>query len=191
MGRGLERFVRALDGFEAVLRGFPDDGWEARSPCDPWTARDVAGHMIGGLGWARAIVSEASEIPSPDDASGAGPASLAGADPLGSWRSARRSLMETCAPDTLERRVRWPFGEQTVDTGLEWFSLEVLVHTWDLETSAGLEVRLDPQLVHEQLIRLRPLSRHLRGPGMYGPELAPEPGADEQAQLLAFLGRQV
>ena len=34
------------------------------------------------------------------------------------------------------------------------------------------------------------LSRHLRGPGMYGPELAPEPGADEQAQLLAFLGRQ-
>ena len=56
----MERFVRALDGFEAVLRGFPDNGWEARSPCDPWTARDVAGHMIGGLGWARAIVSEGS-----------------------------------------------------------------------------------------------------------------------------------
>jgi hypothetical protein len=30
----------------------------------------------------------------------------------------------------------------------------------------------------------------MRGPGAFGPELTPPPGADEQTKLLAFLGRE-
>jgi uncharacterized protein (TIGR03083 family) len=45
----LDGFVRALDGFEAVLAGVAPDRWEAPSPCQGWCAADVAGHVIGDL----------------------------------------------------------------------------------------------------------------------------------------------
>ena len=33
-------------------------------------------------------------------------------------------------------------------------------------------------------------SEGMRGPGAFGPEITPPPGADEQTKVLAFLGRQ-
>jgi uncharacterized protein (TIGR03083 family) len=45
----LDGFVRALDGFEAVLAGVAPGYWSAPSPCAGWSAADVAGHMIGDL----------------------------------------------------------------------------------------------------------------------------------------------
>ncbi|WP_141969278.1 maleylpyruvate isomerase N-terminal domain-containing protein [Actinomadura hallensis] len=44
-----EGFVRALDGFEAVLEATPPDRWLSPSPCEGWCAVDVAGHVIAGL----------------------------------------------------------------------------------------------------------------------------------------------
>lgn len=41
----LDGFVRALDGFEAVLAGVAPDRWDALSPCAGWYAVDVAGHV--------------------------------------------------------------------------------------------------------------------------------------------------
>ncbi len=109
---------------------------------------------------------------------------------MAAWIAGRSELREAVERGGTEKVLSWPFGEQTVDTGLEWFSLEVLVHTWDLARAKGSDVRLDPALVHEHLVRLEPLGRYLRGPGMYGPELDVRAGADEQDQLLAFLGRR-
>ncbi|MGH3980561.1 MAG: hypothetical protein ACRDRZ_16435 [Pseudonocardiaceae bacterium] len=37
----------------------------------------------------------------------------------------------------------------------------------------------------------QPMDEMLRTPGVCGPKLDPPPGADEQARLLAFLGRAV
>lgn len=44
-----DAFVRALDGFEAVLAGVAPDRWDAPSPCAGWRAVDVAGHVISDL----------------------------------------------------------------------------------------------------------------------------------------------
>lgn len=44
-----EGFVRALDGFEAVLEATPPGRWLSPSPCEGWCAVDVAGHVIAGL----------------------------------------------------------------------------------------------------------------------------------------------
>ncbi|MHB8467745.1 MAG: TIGR03086 family metal-binding protein [Acidimicrobiales bacterium] len=175
-------FERAADGFESVLRGVAAQQWDDPTPCDSWTCRDLAGHVIGGVGWAAALIGGATTLPTPDDATRPD-------DPVAAWTSTRADLAAVCTPDALARRVRWPFGEQTVETGLEWFSLELMIHTWDLATAISLPVTLDPTAVHDHLARLRPLSSHLRGPGMYGPELTPAADADEQEQLLAFLGR--
>jgi Mycothiol maleylpyruvate isomerase N-terminal domain len=45
----LDGFVRALDGFEAVLAGVAPDRWDSPSPCAGWYAVDVAGHVISDL----------------------------------------------------------------------------------------------------------------------------------------------
>jgi len=57
-------FVRALDGFEAVVAGAPDR-WEAPSPCQGWCAADVAGHVIEAL---RAIEARANGDAAPTGA---------------------------------------------------------------------------------------------------------------------------
>jgi uncharacterized protein (TIGR03086 family) len=182
---GWEGFRRALDGCEDVVRGVPGERWESPSPCVGWTARDVMGHVVGGLRWAAALIrSEPGPLP-------ALPGSIEGEDPVAAWESARRNLERACTPSALARRVQWPFGEQTVNVGLGIFSLEILIHTWDIARAAGLAVSLDPELVHEHLNRVRPRGDRLRGPGMYGPEQPAPAGAGEQDQLLAFLGRRV
>ncbi|MGH9097898.1 MAG: TIGR03086 family metal-binding protein [Acidimicrobiales bacterium] len=190
MGNGLEAFGRSLDGFDNVLQTTHPDVWEQLSPCPPWTARDVTGHVIGGLLWVGQLISGESEAVIPAEAFESGPGVMAGPDPLATWLTARHDFVTACTPEAMERKVRWPFGEQMVDKGLGWFSLEPLIHTWDLASATGRNVRLDAELVHQHLVRLRPLSEHLRGPGAYGPELEVRADVDEQDQLLAFLGRR-
>jgi Mycothiol maleylpyruvate isomerase N-terminal domain len=41
-------YRRAQAGFDAVLAAVPVESWDAPSACDPWTLRDVAGHVIWG-----------------------------------------------------------------------------------------------------------------------------------------------
>src|SRR6516162_7086084 len=37
------------DRFLAVLRAMRADDWGRLTDCDPWTARDVAGHVLGSM----------------------------------------------------------------------------------------------------------------------------------------------
>jgi uncharacterized protein (TIGR03086 family) len=174
-----------MDGCERVIQRVPDDRWDSPSPCDGWSARDVAGHLTVEIRWgADLIVGDEQSVP----------ASLASQlnhdePPVLAWQSARSRLEEVCTPETLHRSVLWPFGEKSVDSGLGLFSLEVLVHTWDIAQATGLEVTLDPDLVQDHFARLERIGHHLRGPAMYGPALTAPPGADEQNRLMAFLGR--
>lgn len=176
-----------MAGCEGVLRRVPDDRWGSPSPCEGWSARVVADHLIMEIRWGADLIvgNEPSALASL-------PAELnEDESPLGAWQSTRRRLEEVCTPETLDRRVLWPFGEQSVDSGLGLFSLEILVHSWDIARAAGLDVALDPDLVRDHFVRLQRVGHLLRGPGMYGPELRAPPEADEQQRLMAFLGRQV
>ncbi|MGI5201249.1 hypothetical protein ACQEU6_06585 [Spirillospora sp. CA-108201] len=72
-----ERFVRALDVFEAVLAGTPADRWLSPSPCEGWAAVDVAGHVTAGL---LVVELRAAGRPLPEDDPDWH--EVAGADPL-------------------------------------------------------------------------------------------------------------
>jgi uncharacterized protein (TIGR03086 family) len=68
---------------------------------------------------------------------------------------------------------------------------DTLLHTWDIARATGQDERLDPAAVRDALASLRPRDAALRTPEEFGRRLAPPPGADEQAQLIAFSGRAV
>jgi uncharacterized protein (TIGR03086 family) len=179
-------FVRALDGFEAVLAGVAPGRWDAPSPCQGWCAADVAGHVIGDL---RAVEAYATGRQEADGA--ADPRSAAGNDPVAAWRAARADMMAVLGPAALARPVPLPWGGQTpLGEFLERYLAEILVHTWDLAQATGQAAGLDPALVSDALEPARQFAPVLRASDMVGPERAVVEEADDLTRLLAIFGRR-
>jgi uncharacterized protein (TIGR03086 family) len=185
MSEGQEKYLRALDGAQTVIGMVKDDQWEAQSPCPDWKAVDVVGHLVQGLGMASdlATTGKLGAFASTRDA--------AGTDPKASFAAARSATEATFTPANLEKVVQSPFGEMPLDNFLGVVTLDVIAHTWDLSKAIGHEVTLDPELVHFTFENVKPLDEILRQPNLFGPKVEPPAGADEQAELMAFLGRSV
>ncbi len=123
MAHNLSGYHRALDLFEGLVAGVPRDGWDVPSPCDGWTARDVAGHVTGGQYLIRAL---AGGEPEPDI--GRAPARFVPGDVLMGWRTARKECAAALTPAALGRPI--PFGglgELPLADYLEGYILEPLV----------------------------------------------------------------
>lgn len=71
-----------------------------------------------------------------------------------------------------------------------FFVGDVFVHTWDLARATGLDETLDPEEVRAMLAGVEQYDDALRVGGQYGPRVAVPADSDDQARLLAFLGRQ-
>ncbi len=178
-------YQRALDGFEAVLCAIPGNGWDAPSPCTEWSARDVAGHMIGGQHMIRDLATGAA----PDEVNTA-PGRFAGVDPVESWRVARKECSVALTPAALRRPI--PFGalgDVPLRDFLDGYILEALVHTWDIAQATGRPARLDPDLVHHAFATARVIATSLRKAGLLGRERPVPQRAGELTRLLAFMGR--
>lgn len=180
-----EHFVRALDGFEAVLVATPPDRWLSPSPCEGWCAVDVAGHVTAGL---LVIEMRAAGRPLPQEDPDW--REVAGEDPVASWRAVRARMTAELGPEALGRRIRLSMGQETtLREWLETYPLELLVHTWDLAQATGQSVVFDADLVGPALETARRLAPGGRVAGQVGPERALPEDADEQARLLALFGR--
>jgi uncharacterized protein (TIGR03086 family) len=180
-----DAFVRALAGFESVLAGVAPDRWDAPSPCEDWSAADVAGHVIGNLrgieGYAIGRYEEES----------ANPRSAAGAYPLAAWRAARADMMAALDPAALARLLPFPWGRMTLGEFVELYApMEILVHTWDLTQATGQAATLDPGLVRDALGAARQFAPVARLFGIVGPECAVPDDADDLTRLLAICGRR-
>jgi uncharacterized protein (TIGR03086 family) len=182
----LDGFVRALDGFEAVLAGVAPDRWDAPSPCEGWCAVDVAGHVIGELRAVEAYATGHDEIDSPAD-----PRPAAGDDPVAAWRAARADMMAALDPAALARPVPLPWGGQMpLGEWLERYPVEFLVHTWDLAQATGQAAGLDRGLVRDALEPAREFIPVFRMSGLVGPECVVAQDADDLTRLLAIFGRR-
>lgn len=183
-----DKFRRATDGFDAVLRAVPASEWEAQSPCEEWKALDVAGHVIGILQMVRARAM--GEEPTVDWLQNRDRTSK---DPIGAWTQARDAALAALTPQALDRPVQSGLmGTAPLRQLLGLFIGDVTVHTWDLASATGQQVRLDPELVGDLFATVKAAPPEmLRQSGGFGPEQPAPEGADEQARLLAFLGRKV
>jgi uncharacterized protein (TIGR03086 family) len=184
----MECYRRAQEGFDEVLADVPDERWEAPSACAEWTVRDVAGHVIWGQEqlrhWATGepygVTTGAPGAPHPGE--------LACADPLATWRAARAAAADSLTDDALARTVSLPgLGEQPLSAIVTLLITDHLAHSWDIGHAIGLDVCLDPEVIPVSFAWAR--NNVVRVPGLFGPELAPPPDADEQTRLLAYLGR--
>jgi uncharacterized protein (TIGR03086 family) len=181
----LDRFPRALDGFEAALGRVAQSRWNSPSPCTGWSAADVAGHVIGGLRETEALARGLYE----ENETAKHPWPAIGDDPLAAWRPARADMMAALDPRALARLVPGPWGPMPLGEILERSPMEFLVHTWDLAQATGQPALLDPDLVGDALGPARQFAPLARLSGLVGPECAVADDADDLTRLLAIFGR--
>jgi uncharacterized protein (TIGR03086 family) len=177
-----DRYRKVAGQFRARLEAVPEGAWENPSPCEGWVARDVVAHLVDWLPayffprWG--IVAE--------------PGPAASEDPAGAWAvvdAAIQAALDDPAVAGSERDTHTGMAsfEQTVDMIC---TPDVLVHTWDVARATGLDETLDPVEVRRMLAGVEPHDAAMRASGHYGPRVEVPADADDQARLLAFLGRR-
>lgn len=177
-----ERYRRLADAFADKVAAVPDDRWSSPSPCPDWTARDVVRHVVHTQGMFLGFVGrELGDIPSVDD------------DPLGAWNAARAVVLAGLEdPARAAEEFQGMSGPSRFDAAVDRFlSFDLVVHGWDLARAAGLDERIDPADVDDVRRAAEGFGDAMRSPGAFGPAVEPPRDADEQARVLAFLGRQV
>ena len=176
-----DRYRRLLGEFEAKVAQVSPDGWDAPSPCEGWTARDVVAHIVDVHGLFERLVGRSFE-----------PMTRVDDDPLGALREAGAVVQaDLDDPARAEATFDGFFGRQTFAAAIDRFiCFDLAIHGWDLARAAGLDDRIDPS----ELPRLRATAEafgdNLHQPKVCGPSLAVAEGADEQSRLLALLGRR-
>jgi uncharacterized protein (TIGR03086 family) len=176
-----QRYRKVASGFDAAVRAVAPDGWDAQSPCEEWTARDVVAHIVSGHRGAVA------------DIRGGKPTKLGtGEDPVAAWEEASRAIDEvTGDPEELAKEIDGPTGKMPAAEIISRFvTMDLLVHTWDLARAVGADEHLDENSVRDAYESLKPVDAMIRQPKVFGPKLEPPPGADLQTEFLYFLGRR-
>ena len=86
MSTSLRNYTKALYGFDAVIQRVPSDRWDADSPCEGWSARDVVVHACGVMQAVEAMARTGENVspatPDPVD------------DIVELWNSTRDDLLE-------------------------------------------------------------------------------------------------
>lgn len=176
-----DRYRQVASGFDAAVRAVTPEKWDAQSPCELWSARDVVAHVVAGhRGVIAAVRGGESEPLGADE------------DARAAWDDATRSLDEiTGDPDALGEVIDGPVGKMPAGELISRFvTMDLLVHTWDLARAIGADERLHEESVRGAYEALKPMDTVIRQPNVFGPKLEPPPGADLQTEFLYFLGRR-
>lgn len=156
--------------------------WDAPAPVDGWTARDVVRHLTG---WFPAFLAAGAGVelargPGVDD------------DPVAAWRVHSDAVQALLDDPATGRRVLADrrIGEMPLDVAVDrFYTADVFMHTWDLARATGQDDRLDPDLCAELLAGMEQVEGAMRSSGQYGPPVPVPDGADAQARMLGFIGR--
>ena len=176
-----DRYGRIADAFTARLTAVPPGGWSQQSPCEEWSAHDVAKHVVDTT---RLFLTRLTggDPTRPDS----------GEDLVAEWEVESQAVREALAdPERAATQIdglggTQPF-EQVIGTVL---CSDTLIHTWDLARATGQYDTLDPQGIEAARAFLEPNEAMLRGPGGFAPAIEPPADADAQTSFLCFVGRR-
>lgn len=174
---------RSIAGrFGELVRSAPSALWDAPSPVEAWTARDVVRHP---LTWLPGFLQGGAGVDLP-----AGPS--VDDDPVAAWQAhadAVQALLDD--PATAQRQLSNPYiGELPLDTAIDrFYTADLFQHTWDLARATGQDPALDETRCAELLAGMEQMDEVLRSSGQYGPRVTVPAGASAQDRLVGFIGR--
>jgi len=163
--------------------------WESPTPCDQWTVRDVADHILGGNRFTVMILDGLAPAAAMDRVMHGDFVD----EPIRAFdKSSSEQLAAFRQPGMLERLHQHPIG---LISGRRLAALrmsDLVVHGWDLARALGLPEELDPELVTESIAVFGELAENPAAADFFGPgagRTLPE-GASDQSRLLDMVGRR-
>jgi len=173
---------------QAAVAGVPADGWHLPTPCAEWNVTQVLQHAALDQGAWAAVVSGAEpsgENPfAPSGQLGTGPLAYAEAA-LDASASAWTAIGDSGAVPT-----PLPTGPMAPAAAAGAAALDAAIHAWDIAVATGQGSPLTPELARALTPVARSIVEPLRQYGAYAQALEPDPGADDAAALLCYLGRR-
>jgi uncharacterized protein (TIGR03086 family) len=177
-------YHRTVELWADRVNAVAPDQWDAPTPCRDWTARDLAGHVVGEDLWTVPLV-EGSTIEEVGDRFDG---DLVGDDPAGAALDAAMEATRVVARRLPEGgTVCLSYGEERLDEYVHQLAADHLVHSWDLAVATGGDTRLDPHLVTAVGAWFAEREELYRSGGAIGPRGVAHGGA--QGELLAAFGR--
>lgn len=175
------QFLTLLAPLTAVVERVPFTAWDAPSPCEGWTARDVLRHVVDSQ--RGFLTGHDVEMPTV----------TLGLDPAEAWREHAAAMQRALSDPVVAGRAYDGYvGRTTVgETLLDFFGLDLVVHRWDLATAAGIDERMSDDELAFVEGRADSLGDALYSDGVCRAGVEPPAGGDRQARLLARLGREV
>ena len=180
-------FRGAVAEFDARVRQIGDDQWQAATPDDDWTVRDLVNHLVAEDLWAPSLFAGSTVAEVGDRFDG----DVLGARPKTAWAAASAEALRAVGDDgAMERTVHLSFGDfPGSEYTLQLFA-DHLIHAWDLARAIGADERLDAGLVESCGTWFHAMEDAYRSAGVIGAR-PPLPGhADAQTLLLARFGRR-
>ena len=182
MSQNLRYYVTAIYGMDAVVRRVPSDRWDAASPCEGWSAKDVVLHQIRVFDAVAEMTTSAEMVnpvpPQQED------------DVLAAWNESRdRLIVALDQPDVLRRPGTYWFGASTIDDLLAIVIYDPLAHTWDLATAVGVDHHCSADVAQAALVTIGALAPTLREYGLIGEPTECAPDADPVTRFLSLVGR--
>lgn len=182
--------------FTAVVAQVRD--WDAASPCEGWSARDVLAHVIDTQREFLAKHGQALPDPSASEG-GTGTGTPAAAstpsahDPAQQWRTHAAAVDRLLADESVaEQQFDGFFGPTTIgETMARFYGFDLLVHRWDISTSQGDEVGFSDEELTAIDTAVDGFGEHAYAPGIFGAAVEVGEDAARQVRVLGRTGRTV
>jgi uncharacterized protein (TIGR03086 family) len=181
----LDSAHRAL---RSVVLGVGPQDWDRPTPCEQWNVTQVIQHAAGDqIAWAAAISSGPGPAENPFAPSGvlADPPLTVVDEALrvaaGAWAAVSEDAGDVPTP--------LPLGALSAALAAGACALDAGIHAWDLAVATGQPSPLTLALAKSLHAAAAEIVEPLRG-FAYAPALGPQPGEDEIAALLRYLGRR-
>jgi uncharacterized protein (TIGR03086 family) len=182
MSENLRNYTKALYGFDAVIQRVPDDRWDADSPCEGWSAKDVVAHACGVME-AVAAMARTGEVAMPTSPD-------AGDDPVGLWNRTRDDVLEALDhPDVLGRVGNYWFGESTIDDILAFGVWDPLGHSWDVARAVGLDPHASDDVAEASIAVISASADMIRSMGLMRDPVEVPADAPAFERFLGLIGR--
>jgi uncharacterized protein (TIGR03086 family) len=173
----LARLRTAAAGLTAAIDAADSNAaWDASSPCEGWTAGDVADHITDN--YMGVAVALGADVPRTGDR-------------RRDWSAARDAALDAASREgALNTVVDSPDGPTPLGRLLAvYVEVDTLVHTWDIARAVGADESLDEELCRRCYERFLPADETMRRPGAFGPKLEYSEDDPIQRKALRFFGR--
>ena len=181
MSQALDNYTSAVRSADAVIQQIQGDQWNAPTPCEEWSVRDVVTHLCSPMAAIQAMATTGQV---------AAPEPIETNDPIGTWNATRDGVLEAISvPGATSQVGEFWFGESSIDDILAFAAWDQLGHAWDIAVATGRDVDVDPAVVEATIGVISANADMLRSGGLMGDEITVDPDAPAIDRFIGLIGR--